>query len=302
MKSLAKATLCGVYKYSGAMHGQEALARALGQPFLAILLFHRVTDAIPEDGLTVGTRRFRNMCRMLRRGFNVVPLAEVFRILKTKAPVPRRTVAITFDDCYRDNLFAARVLSEFQLPACFFMPTSFVGTDTVFNWDMDLPRLPNLTWNEVREMADMGFEIGSHTATHANLAAIPVDQMRRELVESKQTLQDRLDREVRWLAYPFGGKNNFRLDRLPLVHEAGYEGCLSGYGRFVFPHLDEPIVPRVPVPGFQSVLHLELFLTGCLQWFHALKRQVGSCATNAAPHSNPAPQGAREQTINTVPA
>ena len=187
----------------------------------------------------------------------------------------RHTVAITFDDCYRDNLAAARVLADFGLPACFFIPTSFVDTDTIFEWDKHLPRMPNLTWNEVREMAGLGFEIGSHTVTHADLATVPIEQMRRELALSKETLQNKLDRQVRWLAYPFGGKENFRLDRLPLVYEAGYEGCLSGHGRFVFPHLNEPIMPRMPVPDFQSVLHLELFLTGCLQWLYAFKEQVG---------------------------
>src|ERR1700722_5331620 len=124
-------------------------------------------------------------------------------------------------------------------------------------------------------MASMGHEIRSHTLPHAKLATISIDQMRQELALSKEALQDELDRQVRWLAYPFGGKEHFRLDRLPLVYEAGYEGCLSGHGQFVFPHLKEPILPRVPVPDFQSVLHLELFLTGCLQWLYAIKEKMG---------------------------
>ena len=45
-------------------------------------------------------------------------------------------MAITFDDCYRDNLFAARVLAEHGLPATFFIPTKYVGTDQVFPWDL----------------------------------------------------------------------------------------------------------------------------------------------------------------------
>jgi peptidoglycan/xylan/chitin deacetylase (PgdA/CDA1 family) len=275
MMNFAKSSLCGAYKYSGAMCVQEALLQRFGRPFMSVLLFHRVTDAVPEDSLTVSTRRFREMCRMLHRGFNVVPLAKVFHILKTNAPVPPRTVAVTFDDCYRDNLQAARVLAGFGLSACFFIPTSFLETETVFEWDKDLPRLPNLTWDEVREMAEMGHEIGSHTVTHADLATISIEQMRCELALSKEILQDKLNRQVRWLAYPFGGKEHFRLDRLPLVYEAGYEGCLSGHGRFVYPHLNEPIMPRVPVPDFQSTLHLESYLTGSLQWLYALKELMG---------------------------
>ena len=149
MLRLAKHTLCSVYKYTGAMRVQEAVNRRLGRSFLAVLLFHRVTDEIPEDGLTVSTGRFRRICRMLRRGFRVVPLAEAVRLSRTAEPFPQRTVAVTFDDCYRDNLFAARILAEHGLPACFFVPAALVGTDHVFDWDRHLPRLPNLSWLKV---------------------------------------------------------------------------------------------------------------------------------------------------------
>src|SRR5438270_6082989 len=98
MKTLAKNVLCAAYKYSGVLGVQEYIARKAGQSFLAVLVFHRVTDAVPEDGLTVGTRRFRAICRMLRRSFRVVSVAEALRLLRSGDPVPPRTVAITFDD------------------------------------------------------------------------------------------------------------------------------------------------------------------------------------------------------------
>src|SRR5262249_27906192 len=87
MKSTAKVALCGIYKFSGAMHAQEALARPFRRPFMAVLLFHRVTDVIPEDGLTVSPRHFEKICQMLRRSFHVVPLETVFRILRQQLPV-----------------------------------------------------------------------------------------------------------------------------------------------------------------------------------------------------------------------
>jgi peptidoglycan/xylan/chitin deacetylase (PgdA/CDA1 family) len=275
MKHLAKATLCGVYKYSGAMYAQETLHQFAGWPHLAVLLFHRVTDAIPEDGLTVSTRHFQAICRMLQRGFNVVTVAEIYRLLNAGEPVPRRTVAITFDDCYRDNLCAAQVLAHYRLPATFFIPTGYIGTDAVFEWDLDLPRMANLTWDDLTEMASMGFEFGSHSVTHPNFVRLPKSKAKAELVESKKQLEDHLGRPIRWFAYPFGGKAHFGAHLLPVVQDAGYEGCLSGYGGFIYPHLREPILVREPIPSFRSVLNLEVHLAGCLHWLYSARQQAG---------------------------
>jgi peptidoglycan/xylan/chitin deacetylase (PgdA/CDA1 family) len=195
----------------------------------------------------------------------------VFRLARSGEPIPQRTVAVTFDDCYRDNLFAARVLAEHRLPACFFVPSGYVGTAHVFPWDEGLPQMANLTWDEVREMADMGFEIGSHTVTHPDMAAVPLEQARRELIESKRTIETQLARPVRWFAYPFGGREHCREDRLSLVTEVGYEGCVSAYGGFVYPDQKSLILPRVAAPDFKTLLHLELHLAGCLHWLYRLR-------------------------------
>src|SRR5262245_51374509 len=190
-KTRLRSLLCGAYRYSGAMPLHEAMARAAGRQFMTVLLFHRVTDAIPEDGLTVSPARFRQICRLLAGSFNVVPVGEVFRLARAGGPLPPRTVAVTFDDCYRGNLAAARVLGEHGLPACFFLPTGYIGTDHVFDWDRGLKNMPNLTWEDVHELVRMGHEIGSHTVTHANLGTVPIEEARHEIADSKAELEER---------------------------------------------------------------------------------------------------------------
>jgi peptidoglycan/xylan/chitin deacetylase (PgdA/CDA1 family) len=269
MRPLLKAALCAAYKYTGAARFQEALAQRTGRSCAVILLFHRVTDVVPEDGLTVSPARFRRICRMLRRTFRVVPLGEIFRLARSGLPLPPRIAAVTFDDCYYDNLPAARVLTEHGLPVTFFIPAAYVGTSHTFPWDRHLPAMPNLSWNDVNEMAALGCEIGSHTLTHPNLGIISFEEARREITESKKVIEDRLGRPVRWFAYPFGGQDNFRAELLPVVAEAGYEGCLSAYGGFVQRGMTGLMLPRepVPMPYFRSVVHLELHLRRALPRF-----------------------------------
>lgn len=277
--SMVHEALSATYKYSGLMWTQERIAHWAGRSFIPILLFHRVTDAIPEDGLTVSTGFFRELCRRLQRHFRVVPLAEAHRLLTGGLPIPLRTVAITFDDGYRDNLFASRILGEHGLPATFFIPTRFVGTDHVFDWDVHVERMPKLSWSEVSEIHGLGHDIGSHGVSHADLAKIGVEQVRRELVDSKREIEERLGERIRWFAYPFGQREHFRPELLPLIYETGYDACFSAFGGFAYPFHGGQVLPRVPVPYFRSVLNLEIHLTGCLDWSYALKRRVGLIST-----------------------
>ena len=275
LREKAKASLCGIYKYTGAMRAQERIAHWAGRRAIAVLLFHRVTDEIPADGITIGTEWFRRMCGMLRRRFHIVPLGEALQLLDTPAEMPRRTVAITFDDCYRDNLHAAQILADHGLPACFFVPTAFVGTNHVFEWDRHLKPMPNMDWDDVRAMVRLGHEIGSHTVNHADMGLLDPAEAGRELRESKQTLETRLDRPVRFFAYPYGGRGNFQVDYLPLIQAAGYEACFSAYGGFVRPGMQGQVLPREAVPYFRTLVNLELHLSGCLDWMYALKRHFG---------------------------
>ena len=275
MNSLVKSAFYGLYKYSGAWAAQERLAYWSGRRFMSAVLFHRVTDAIPQDGLTVTTAWFRGFCKLVRQRFNVVPMARLHRMLETGETPPLRTIAITFDDCYRDNLAAARVLAEHGLPATFFIPTKYVGTDHVFPWDASLKRMPNLSWKEVQQMQQLGHEIGSHTVSHPDLGVIDLAHAERELADSKKTLEDRLERPVRWFAYPFGGRNNFRPEYLQLAQSLGYEACFSAQRGFIQPNMRGQILPREAMPYFRSLTHLELHLSGCLDWIYQVKRRAG---------------------------
>jgi peptidoglycan/xylan/chitin deacetylase (PgdA/CDA1 family) len=280
-----RSALCGAYKYSGAMALHEWLARLAGQRFMTVLLFHRITDVIPEDGLTVHPERFLKIIRLLKQRFRVVPLAEVFRIVRERLPMPPRTVALTFDDCYMDNLAAARVLADHGLPATFFITTGYVGTGRRFTWDEHLPPMPNLTWDQVRQMADLGHEIGSHTVNHVNLGEVGPEEARYELARSREILEERVGRPVRYLAYPFGGPSNLRPEYVPLIGAAGYEGALSAYGGFIRPGADPRVLPREAVPYFKSLSYLEMHLSGCLHWLYWLRGRDRTLLTAPSPYT-----------------
>jgi hypothetical protein len=95
-------------------------------------------------------------------------------------------------------------------------------------------------------------------------------------------LEKQLGRPVRWFAYPFGSKDNFRPEYLPLVYDVGYEACFSGFGGAALPGHFGGVLPREPVPCFHSLLSLEVHLTGCLNWWYRAKRAAAAGYGGAA--------------------
>lgn len=69
-----------------------------------------------------GPAGMERQLRFLRRSTNVVDLREALAALAAGRPLPRRAVAITFDDGYRDQLeLAVPMLKRLGLPATFFL-------------------------------------------------------------------------------------------------------------------------------------------------------------------------------------
>ena len=84
-----------------------------------------------------------------------------------------------------------------------------------------------LTWDEVREMAGQGFSFGSHTVSHSILAGLASSEALRELVESRERIEDELGEPVRVLAYPNGSPADFNATIEGIARAAGYSAAFT---------------------------------------------------------------------------
>lgn len=101
---------------------------------LSILIYHRVL-ATPDPLLpdTPDRAVFDWQMALVKRHFNVLPLAEAGRLLQA-GRLPARAACITFDDGYADNLTEAwPILNRHGLPATFFVATGFLDGGRMFN-------------------------------------------------------------------------------------------------------------------------------------------------------------------------
>ena len=103
-------------------------------PALAILIYHRVLarpDPLFPD--QVDAARFTRHLGLLRRCFNVLPLADALRRLDA-GTLPARAACITFDDGYADNAqVALPLLQQHGMTACFFVATAYLDGGRMWN-------------------------------------------------------------------------------------------------------------------------------------------------------------------------
>ncbi|MCF6217831.1 MAG: polysaccharide deacetylase family protein [Gammaproteobacteria bacterium] len=198
---------------------------------VVVLLYHRVDDNF-RDSVTVGVGQFDRQMEIIKRCYPVISIED---IINDNLPgyTSQPLVAVTFDDGYLDNYKNAMpILLKHQIPAAFFVSTGIVGTDNGFAHDIEKINraLPNMTWEQVEQMHQLDFTIGSHTVSHINCAKDDKDLVIAELIKSKEDLEDRLSLSEMIFAYPFGKKNDITPDILEEVKKQGYTGCLSAYG------------------------------------------------------------------------
>lgn len=202
---------------------------------IPILLYHQIADVPVErdpKGLAVSPADFeRQMSYLSSRGYRCLSLQEAVDCFLGLREAPAKAFVITFDDGFRDLIeTAGPILERFGLTATTFFVTGRAGRLSDWEGQSDQRAAPLLSWSEVRQLADRGMTFASHTVSHCRLGEIDGTSLRRELEESKKTLEDQLGRSVDLISYPYG---NFNEQVLEMVRECGYRaGCGVDRGRW----------------------------------------------------------------------
>lgn len=101
---------------------------------LSVLIFHRVFASF--DPMAPGeplAAEFEQRMRWVRDWFNVLPLRDAVERLFA-GTLPRRALAVTFDDGYADNeAVAAPILHKLGLTATFFVSTRYLDGGIMWN-------------------------------------------------------------------------------------------------------------------------------------------------------------------------
>ncbi|HUC83496.1 MAG TPA: polysaccharide deacetylase family protein [Flavisolibacter sp.] len=139
-------------------------------------------------------------------------------------------VILSFDDCYKHLFdFAIPELVKRKMKAVFYMPTAHIGHYNTWDVDKGSQQFELMNGNDLRELARLGMEVGSHSHNHIDLRKADDNQLAEELLTSKQILEEITAHRVYSIAYPYGHVPAAYKSALP---KAGYQYGVTIYHPF----------------------------------------------------------------------
>lgn len=215
-----------------------------------ILVYHRVANVSHDPlQLCVSTDNFKKQIIYLKKNFNLVPLSSMIDDLKSRK-IKKKTIAITFDDGYADNLYTALpILEEFNVPTTIFIATDNVNSQEDFYWDKNTDKEDRGRPMNIEELKKISahplIEIGAHTVHHPNLRKINIDEQSAEIRQSKNALEEILDKKISGFAYPFGSKKSFFRKTISEVKKAGFHFACANTQEPVYFFSNLFAIPRI---------------------------------------------------------
>lgn len=205
---------------------------------IPILMYHSVRDA--HNRLCVSPADLSKELDYLKNhGYTTITMNQVWTDLHNRRSLPKKPVAITFDDGYRDNYTAAfPLLRERYMVATIFIITKKLNTPG------------GLTVDELREMNKYGIEIGSHTQHHLNLRTLNQAELVAEIAQSRTILQNIFHCHVLSFCYP-SGKHSPAV--VAEVKQAGYLDAVTVQPAKASSMDNIYLLPRVRVDGGESL-------------------------------------------------
>jgi peptidoglycan/xylan/chitin deacetylase (PgdA/CDA1 family) len=209
-----------------------------GYQVVPILCYHRFADRC-ESSLCMTTALFTEQMRYLKENhYRVISMSDLADFLAYRRALPPNAVVINLDDGYRSAYeMAYPILKAYGFTATLFIYTDFIGASA-----------NSLTWDQLQKMKADGFEVGSHSVSHCDLTKKRegedndqyIERVRKELVLSKQIIDQKLNQNTTYFAFPYG---DYSHRVLSLCEEAGYSLGLS-VKRGGNPFFSDPLVLR----------------------------------------------------------
>lgn len=217
-----------------------------------VLMYHRIEARIvaAEHRYCVSARQFAAHLDWLEaHGYRPCSIAAFDRWFHGLAPLPPKSVLITFDDGFAGlHAHALPLLAARGWPATVFLVSALIGRSD--RWSASEFGVTGshalLHLAQIAEMARHGIEFQSHSRTHADLSTLDERGLADEVGGSRRELEDMLGTAVDYFAVPYG---RFDARVADAVRAAGFRLAFSVNPGFNRPGVEPYAVRRLDVTG-----------------------------------------------------
>lgn len=184
-----------------------------------ILCYHSIA---PDDWrFSVSQENFKKQIEwLIKRRFQFLTLQDINAIVSGTLSIKKPSVAITFDDGYKDILTVKDWLYEKRI-----FPVAFVLSDADRATKSEIASGKEfLSIEDIHRLRDAGWEIGCHSATHADFVILSENDIQYEVADAKRILESEVGKPITSFAYPKGYYSPMIVDA---VCKAGYMMAFS---------------------------------------------------------------------------
>lgn len=191
----------------------------LSRPEVPILCYHQLRDWTTTDSRTakdyiVPLQNFHDQMKLLAdSGYHSILPEQLNDYLLKGIPLPPKPVMLTFDDTRLDHFkVALPQLNEYGFKGAFFIMTVSLG------------RPGYMSAVQVKQLADEGHTIGSHTWNHENVKKYKEEDWALQIEKPSKQLEAITGKKVEYFAYPFGLWNK---EAIPELQQRGFKSVFQ---------------------------------------------------------------------------
>ncbi|MDD3774131.1 MAG: polysaccharide deacetylase family protein [Patescibacteria group bacterium] len=180
---------------------------------IPIYMYHHIQDTDPDGdqllyGLSLSISSFQEQMNYLKNNnYKTLTLTEMLDHPLAKS------VVLTFDDGYIDIYQKAYpIMQKVGYRGVIFVITDLVSTPGYMSWE------------ELKELKNAGWEMGSHTLSHPSLETLDFDSATNQIASSKKIIEKTLQTKVNFFCYPAGKYNQ---ETIKILKSADYIGAVT---------------------------------------------------------------------------
>jgi len=216
---------------------------------ILVLCYHAISDLSGDSILAeygVPPTVFeRQLDYLFARGFSFVSPDDLVGFLSRKTKVPERAVLLTFDDCYEELVDVARaILQPRDIRAIAFAVSGMASGTNEWDQRIGARQLQLLDSTGLRELRELGVEIGCHSRSHRCLPTLSDQELDEETRMAADDIEGMGLPRPRFLAFPHG-EHDVR-SRIA-VQRAGFTAAFGLSRKRVVPNSDPFALPRLEI-------------------------------------------------------